>query len=199
MQARGAVAGGRHAAGIPVEIPVIGFLGLGANVDEPESRVRAAIRELDALSQIEVLASSSLYQSDPMGPQDQPPFINAVVKIGTSLSATDLLIQTQALESRHGRRHGGRRWGERPLDVDILLLGELQMNEEALTIPHPGIRYRSFVLLPLLEIDPDIEIPGLGAGAGLLDTATDFGIRRLPQNPGPAARSDPDKTGEDTA
>jgi len=146
----------------------IAYVGLGSNLAQPVVQVRLALRELGDIKGTRVLASSSLYRSPPMGPPKQPHYINAVAKLETRLSARDLLTEFFEIEQRHGRRRDGAKWGPRSLDLDLLLYGELVSNDPKLTLPHPGITERVFVLTPLLEIDPKILVPGRGPAATLL-------------------------------
>lgn len=137
------------------------FIGLGSNLDRPEQQVLAAIRELAVLPQSRLIVTSSLYRSTPLGPQDQPDFINAVVKLETGLPAADLLGQLQQLERQHGRTRTVH-WGPRTLDLDLLLYADMIIDTDTLSVPHPQISLRGFVLEPLLEIEPAVAIPGLG-------------------------------------
>jgi 2-amino-4-hydroxy-6-hydroxymethyldihydropteridine diphosphokinase len=141
-------------------IPV--YIGLGSNLDRPEHQVRTAISELSGLPQSRLAGTSSLYRSTPLGPQDQPDFINAVVKLETDLPAADLLEQLQRLENRHGRTRT-EHWGPRTLDLDLLLYGEMIIDTDILSVPHPQMSQRGFVLEPLLEIEPSVTIPGVGS------------------------------------
>ncbi|MGD8560566.1 MAG: 2-amino-4-hydroxy-6-hydroxymethyldihydropteridine diphosphokinase [Gammaproteobacteria bacterium] len=138
------------------------YIGLGSNLDDPEQQLRTACRELDAVAGVQLLTASSLYRSSPLGPADQPDFVNAVAKIATSLTAPLLLAALQKIENDHGRQRGAIRWGPRTLDLDILLYGDEVINTEQLTIPHPGLYERPFVLYPLQEIAPELVIPGGG-------------------------------------
>lgn len=138
--------------------PVLCYIGLGSNLDNPVEQLKQAINELSTLGNCTLLVQSSLYQSSPMGPQDQPDFINAVVKLETTLSADELLIQLQAIEQQHERVRT-QYWGPRTLDLDLLLYGNETINTGNLQVPHPGIPERGFVLYPLYEIAPDLEIP----------------------------------------
>jgi 2-amino-4-hydroxy-6-hydroxymethyldihydropteridine diphosphokinase len=158
---------------------VLAYVGLGSNLDNPESRVRAAMETLAALPQSRMQACSSLYRSAPMGPQDQPDYVNAVVGLSTALGPHALLDQLQAVERAQGRVRT-RHWGPRTLDLDILLYGEDVLTSERLLIPHPGIAQRNFVLYPLAEISPQLEIPGLGPVQSLLAKCSDAGLSRLP-------------------
>jgi len=114
-----------------------------------------------------------------MGPQDQPDYLNAVVGLQTELSAFDLLNELQRIENQHGRLRDGERWGPRTLDLDLLLYAEEVIDTPELSVPHPGIAERSFVLLPLSELAPDLVVPNKGAVSNLLDQCRQFDIRRL--------------------
>lgn len=135
------------------------YLGLGSNLLQPEKQIEAACASLAALPDIHFIKCSSLYQSHPMGPQDQPDFVNAVVHIETTLVPDMLLQRTQSIENQQGRVRKADRWGPRTLDVDILLYGEQQIDKEHLTVPHSGMKQREFVLYPLFEIAPDLILP----------------------------------------
>lgn len=134
------------------------FIALGSNLDNPIQQLRSAIEALGSLQDSRLTRISSLYRSAPMGPQDQPDFINAVATLSTSLAPHDLLQALQALEDAQGRQRQ-QRWGPRTLDLDILLYDDLQLNSETLTIPHPGLYLRNFVLYPLAEIAPKLIFP----------------------------------------
>jgi len=122
---------------------------------------------------------SSVYETEPMGPADQPDFLNAVVALHTQMPALDLLDVLQNIESLHGRVRDGERWGPRTLDLDLLLYGEHIIDTPRLSVPHPGIAERSFVLLPLQELEPELVVPGKGAISTLATQCRQFGIRRL--------------------
>lgn len=158
---------------------VLTYIGLGSNLDNPESQVKTAIEALAGLSQIRLQDRSSLYRSAPMGPQDQPDYVNAVVKLSTGLEPDALLDKLQGIERAQGRVRT-QRWGPRTLDLDILLYGQCVVATERLKIPHPGIAARSFVLYPLAEINGQLEIPGLGRVQSLLEQCPDAGLSRLP-------------------
>jgi 2-amino-4-hydroxy-6-hydroxymethyldihydropteridine diphosphokinase len=134
------------------------YIGIGSNLEDPCLQVKTAILNLDRLQDSRLLAKSSLYSSKPQGPQDQPDFVNAVVKINTSLTPNELLVALQQQELKQGKKKI-RHWGERLIDLDILLYDDLQMQTEQLIIPHPQMHLRDFVLLPLAEITPKIQIP----------------------------------------
>jgi 2-amino-4-hydroxy-6-hydroxymethyldihydropteridine diphosphokinase len=135
------------------------FLGLGGNIGDPAASIAAALRALDGSEDIAVEAVSSLYRTPPWGKTDQPDFLNAVAKISTSLSPPDLLAR--CLEVEHALKRVRReRWGPRVIDIDILCYGDLAYSGEGLEIPHPRLAERAFVLVPLAEIAPQLEIGG---------------------------------------
>lgn len=149
------------------------YIGLGSNLETPAQQVLTALNELNQLPQTRLMSASSLYQSKPVGPQDQPDFVNAVACIETSLDAHTLLDALQALEQHH-RRIRERHWGPRTLDLDILLFNKEFINTERLTVPHAFMHERGFVLLPLSEISADIVLPGKGLITDILrDIPTD--------------------------
>ncbi|MDC0612613.1 2-amino-4-hydroxy-6-hydroxymethyldihydropteridine diphosphokinase [Vibrio sp.] len=135
------------------------FIGVGSNLSDPVSQAKAAIDALKTLPDSHFIATSQLYSSVPMGPQDQPDYINAVVKIETSLSPLALLEHTQRIELEHGRVRKEERWGPRTLDLDILTFGNQTIDTERLVIPHYGMKLREFVLYPLAEIEPNFIFP----------------------------------------
>ncbi len=143
------------------------FIGLGSNLDEPRVQLQRALQALTELPRTKLATHSSLYRSAPLGGLDQPDYLNAVAALETHLSAPALLVELQAIETRQGRVRDAQRWQSRTLDLDLLLYGELQLHDEALTVPHPGMAQRAFVLYPLQEIAPDLVIPGLGALSAL--------------------------------
>ena len=155
------------------------YIGLGSNLDGPESQLTIALVALNGIPDTTLLQYSSFYRSTPLGPSDQPDFVNAVALLNSDLPAKQLLGQLQLIENRQGRVRHGQQWGPRTLDLDILLYGNEVIDEPGLTVPHPGIRYRNFVLMPLLELAPDIEIPGLGRADELLADAGNAGIKKL--------------------
>ena len=138
------------------------YIGVGSNLDSPRDQVRRALDAIAALDGCRVVRSSSLYRSAPVGPQDQPDFVNAVVAVLTTRDARELLADLQSIERSQGRVRGGERWGPRTLDLDLLVFGSARIDEPGLTVPHPRIAERNFVLLPLEELAPDLMIPGLG-------------------------------------
>jgi 2-amino-4-hydroxy-6-hydroxymethyldihydropteridine diphosphokinase len=137
----------------------VGYLGLGSNVGDRGAHLRAAVTSLREHG-VEVEAVSSAYQTEPVGEiLDQPDFLNAAVRIRTELDPDALLDLCKAIEVERGRMLGGQRHGPRPLDVDLLLLGDLELATDRLTIPHPQVTARRFVLEPLLELDPALALP----------------------------------------
>jgi 2-amino-4-hydroxy-6-hydroxymethyldihydropteridine diphosphokinase len=137
----------------------IGYLGLGSNVGRREDHLRAAVAALREHG-VEVEGMSSLYETEPVGEVlDQPDFLNAVVRIRTAYEPEELLDLCKAIEVERGRMMGGQRHGPRPLDVDLLLLGDVVLATDRLTLPHPQVTSRRFVLEPLLELDPDLRLP----------------------------------------
>lgn len=148
-------------------MPHIAFIGLGSNLEDPRGQLQRAFEELDGLPETRLIACSSLYRSAPLGYPDQPDFVNAAAQIGTALTPHALLQGLLQIEQRHGRERTFRN-APRTLDLDVLLYDDVQLHEHGLTIPHPQMHLRAFVLRPLLEIAPDIGIPGVGrAGAAL--------------------------------
>ena len=136
-----------------------GYLGLGSNVGDSAGHLRAAVELLSA-DGIEVDAVSSAYVTEPVGEiLDQPDFLNAAIRIRTELEPEALLDACKAAEAERGRRFDGPRHGPRPLDVDLLLLGGLELRTDRLTLPHPEVTSRRFVLAPLLELDPELTLP----------------------------------------
>jgi 2-amino-4-hydroxy-6-hydroxymethyldihydropteridine diphosphokinase len=146
---------------------VTAYIALGANLDDPAAQVTAGVAALAALPQTRLLARSSFYRTAPVGNKDQPDFINAVAAVETGLQPRELLDQLLAIEFKHGRV---RKFANAPrtLDLDVLLYGEVQMHEHGLTIPHPRMHERAFVLVPLAEIAPHAMVPGRGAVSELL-------------------------------
>lgn len=160
------------------EYPTV-YLGLGSNLGRPEAQIRSACEAIDALEGVHLLAVSGLYGNPPMGPADQPDYVNAVAAVEARLQPEDLLKRLQAVELEHGRIRNGVRWGPRTLDIDILLYADRVIQTPDLTVPHPGVTERAFVLVPLFEIAPDIEIPGHGPLGRLVSACSRDGLRRM--------------------
>lgn len=157
------------------ELPVV-YLGLGSNLGDRQRNLAAAIRRLEPLVRVE--AVSSLYETDPVGPQDQPPFLNAVCRGVTGLPPQGLLRHLGEVEYELGRR-AGHPWGPRPIDIDLLLYGDLSLEEPNLQVPHPELAQRAFVLVPLGELAADVRHPKLGETIGSLAAAVgEAGVRK---------------------
>jgi 2-amino-4-hydroxy-6-hydroxymethyldihydropteridine diphosphokinase len=146
----------------------IAYVGLGSNLAEPRKQIEAALKTLADLPQTTLIAQSRLYSTEPWGHREQPSFVNAVAELATQLSARDLLHCLLGIERRVGRERNGGRWGPRILDLDILLYGNARIDEPALHVPHPRLHERAFALVPLAEIAPELDIPGVGRIRDLL-------------------------------
>lgn len=154
------------------------FIALGANLGNPVATVNAAILALRSLPRTEFIAASSLYRTAPVGLKHQPDFINAVVELAAVSSAADLLESLFALEERFGRLRSVRN-APRTLDLDLLLYGDVVSADPRLTLPHPRLHQRAFVLAPLAEIAPRLMIPGRGSLGDLLLRCADQQIEKL--------------------
>ena len=146
----------------------VAYIGLGSNLDEPARQVARAIDAIAAIPSTRLLRASRFYLTAPWGRADQPAFVNAAVAIATRLSPRALLDALLAIERAHGRHRDGARWGPRTLDLDILLYGDLRIDEPGLAIPHPHLAERAFALLPLADLDADLDVPGQGRVRDLL-------------------------------
>jgi 2-amino-4-hydroxy-6-hydroxymethyldihydropteridine diphosphokinase len=160
----------------------VGYLGLGSNVGERRAQLLAAVAALPRHG-VRVLASSSTYETEPVGEVlDQPDFLNACLRIATVHGPEELLDACKAVERSLGREPGGVRHAPRPIDVDVLLLGDLEHASERLRLPHPEVTSRRFVLVPLLELDPELRIPG---GRRLADALAALGDGARVERAGP--------------
>lgn len=157
------------------------YIGLGANLDDPAAQVILAMDELARLPESRLVARSSLYMSAPVGYEAQPDFINAAVGIETRLSPRSLLSALLDIEHHHGRNRSFRN-APRTLDLDLLLYGRAHFHEEGLTLPHPRMHERAFVLLPLLEIAPTLSIPGAGRLDMLLGLCASQDAQRMTEH-----------------
>ncbi len=158
---------------------VIACVGLGSNLADPVAQVRRAFAALQRLPDTRLRSRSALYRSAPMGPADQPDYVNAAAVLETRLEPLPLLDALQAIEQAQGRVRDGVRWGPRTLDLDLLLYGERIIEEVRLTVPHPGLAERDFVLIPLREAaGPDLPIPGHGR-LGDLPVRAFHGLERI--------------------
>jgi len=149
----------------PAAGPVEAIIALGGNLGDVRQSFIGARDMLAALHGVSLIASSCIYRSPPMGPQDQADYLNAAVLITTGFDALSLLKHMQAIELHFGRRRDGRRWGERTLDLDLIAHDDTQMQSHELTLPHPGVPDRMFVLQPLCDILPDWRHPATGRTA----------------------------------
>lgn len=155
------------------------YIGLGSNQQNPPLQIRNALSALNRIQQTELVRYSRLYRSKPMGPVDQPDFINAVAAVDTCLDAHALLSELQAIEQRQGRVRALLRWGPRTLDLDLLLYGDEQIDTERLTVPHPGLLQRGFVLFPLYEVAPELRFSNGDLLAELVEKGADEGLELL--------------------
>lgn len=155
------------------------YVGIGSNLDSPTEQVNRAVSELGTVTDCFVTGISSLYRSKPMGPSDQPNYVNAVVALMTTLLPHPLLLELRKIEDAHGRVRGAEHWGPRTLDLDLLVFADRILRDDTLSVPHPGIPQRNFVLLPLNELAPHLDIPGLGTVAALTSAVGEYGIERL--------------------
>jgi len=144
------------------------YVGLGANLGDREGMLRLALERLAAEPSVELVAASTLRETEPEEVLDQPRFLNGAAAIETDLSPRQLLARLQLIECELGRRRAGPRFGPRVIDLDLLLYGSLVMHESELEIPHPRLHRRGFALEPLLELEPELEIPGRGTVRALL-------------------------------
>jgi 2-amino-4-hydroxy-6-hydroxymethyldihydropteridine diphosphokinase len=152
------------------------YIGVGSNVDDPGAQVRLAVSKLGSIAGSRVVFVSRLYGSRPFGPIAQPDFVNAVVGGLTQLESRKFLLELQGLERSFGRPAQHQKWGPRVIDLDLLVYGQERSCGGALDLPHPGIAARNFVLLPLADIAPDLNVPGLGRVADLAARASREGI-----------------------
>lgn len=158
---------------------IAAYVGLGSNLDNPREKITSALQELSALPATRLEGHSALYASKALGPAGQPDYINAVAALQTRLPALQLLEHLLEIEARHGRIRDGSRWGPRTLDLDLLLYGDLQTQGEHLTLPHPQLHERNFVLYPLYEIAPQLVIPAYGTLSELVKLCPSAGLVRL--------------------
>jgi 2-amino-4-hydroxy-6-hydroxymethyldihydropteridine diphosphokinase len=154
------------------------YVAIGSNLQAPRMQVLEAFERLSAWTAVNSLQRSRLYLSAPMGPQEQPPFVNAAAGFLTQLSARELLTGLIAIEHDMGRERRAH-WGPRIIDLDLLWMVDATIDEPGLTVPHPGVSMRNFVLYPLLDIAPSLYIPGLGNVQGLLQSVGAGGISVL--------------------
>lgn len=161
------------------------YIGIGSNMDDPERHARSAAAALAALPDTEVVRCSSLYRSAPIGPIAQPDFVNAVCGVDTALPPEELMTRLLGIEREHGRARGTQKGGPRTLDLDLLLYGAEQRDDAGLTLPHPRLHERAFVLYPLHEIAPDLAVPGRGTVEELLRACGAQRVSRVQSLPDP--------------
>lgn len=154
------------------------FVGLGSNMADPSAQLAGAVARLAALPKTELVAQSAFYSSRPVGPQDQPDFVNGAVWLRTELTPLELLDQLQAIEQAHGRKRI-QHWGPRTLDLDLLLYGNEAITSERLTVPHAELANRDFVLQPLLDLDPERILPDGRSLTALRQQCPDNNLQKL--------------------
>ncbi len=155
------------------------YVGLGSNLDDPRRQLDRALQALDRVDHARLILVSSFYGSPPMGPPDQPAYVNAVAGMLTTLAPEPFLSALQAIEDAQGRVRTGERWGPRTLDLDLLGYGNVTCASERLTLPHPGIARRAFVVVPLAQIAPGLRLPGLPPAASMARAACRDELRAL--------------------
>lgn len=155
------------------------WIGLGANLGRPKDTLEDALGALAALPNTRLLAVSPAYWTTPWGLPDQPDFLNAVACLQTGHAPVELLKGLLAIESDLGRVRTGPRWGPRQIDLDLLLYDDLVLESAELTLPHPRMHQRAFVLVPLADLAPDLDIPGQGGVLELLESLTDEGLKSV--------------------
>lgn len=155
------------------------FVGLGSNLGDPAAQVQAAFGALADLPGTRLLRRSHLYLTPPWGVTEQPSFVNAVAELDSGLKAPALLAALLAIEQRAGRVRDGQRWGPRILDLDLLLHADGPFRSDTVQVPHPRMAERAFVLLPLAELEPALELPGIGPISAVLARLDTHGCRRL--------------------
>lgn len=152
-------------------------IGLGANLGQPDDTLRRALVVLEQLPDLSIVAASPLYRTAPVGPPGQPDYCNAAVALSTELPADDLLLRMQGIERAFGRERNGTRWGPRVLDIDLLIYGDHVIDQTGLTVPHPEMHKRNFVMRPLADVLPGAYVPGQGAVAAMASSLGDAGLR----------------------
>jgi 2-amino-4-hydroxy-6-hydroxymethyldihydropteridine diphosphokinase len=158
---------------------VVVYVGLGSNLDSPVRQVSQGLAALGDLPGTGVIARSPLYRSAPMGPRDQPDYVNAVAALSTRLAPMELLGKLCEIEDAHGRDREGEKWGPRTLDLDILLFGDLTSDDPRLLLPHPGLTKRNFVVYPLLRLAPELVLPDGRALKAIAHGLTTDGLEEM--------------------
>jgi 2-amino-4-hydroxy-6-hydroxymethyldihydropteridine diphosphokinase len=160
------------------------YIALGSNLAQPLQQVNTALEALAHIPRTQLILCSSFYRTKPLGPQNQPDFLNAVVALDTLLPAEQLLDETQAIERNQGRVRKDQRWGPRTLDLDIMLYGDRVINTDRLTVPHYGLKEREFMLYPLAEIAPELVFPDGESLSYCLKQVPSNGMELWHQQPG---------------
>ncbi|BDX04703.1 2-amino-4-hydroxy-6-hydroxymethyldihydropteridine diphosphokinase [Planctobacterium marinum] len=155
------------------------YIGLGANLNDPVAQLKSALKSLQSLPDTQLVSHSSLYSSKPLGPQEQPEYVNAVAELRTELAPLSLLDALQVIEQEQGRVRKEERWGPRTLDLDIILFGKQIISCERLTVPHYHFHAREFVLYPLNQIAPALRLPDGTPLATLISQVPDNGLTEL--------------------
>jgi 2-amino-4-hydroxy-6-hydroxymethyldihydropteridine diphosphokinase len=155
------------------------YIGIGSNLSNPVAQVLEAVEELEMIPDTILVRRSSLYSGKPMGPADQPDYVNAVVSLDTLLSADELHRSLVSIEDLQGRSRDGEPWGPRIIDLDLLLYGNSIINTATLTVPHPGMHERDFVIIPLEEIAGNVKIPGQGFLYSLINKCESHSLKKL--------------------
>ena len=155
---------------------VAAYVGLGSNLGDPKKQVARAIDSLGRITGCRLAARSSLHESEPMGPADQPRYINAVVCLMSCLPASEFLCRLQEIEDAHDRDRTVGRWGPRTLDLDLLLFGDQHSDTAEMILPHPGLTERNFVVYPLAQIAPELVLPN---GTSIVELANEIGMKGL--------------------
>ena len=160
------------------------YIGIGSNLEDPTAQVRRAADALARLSDTRLVALSPLYRNPAVGPGDQPDYVNAVAIVETALEPHALLDALQALENAQGRERGSIRWQARTIDLDLLLYGDRVIDDARLSVPHPRLRERAFVLKPLHDVAPELEVPGHGPIERLLARVSQDSLERIDEPAG---------------
>ena len=155
------------------------YIGIGSKLDNPDAQVLEAVEEMEMIPDTILVARSSLYRGRPMGPEEQPDYVNAVVSLDTLLSADELLSALIAIEDMQGRTRDGEKWGPRIIDLDLLLYGNSTIDTATLTVPHPGMHERDFVIVPLEEVAGNVKIPGRGFLYSLINKCKSHSLKKL--------------------
>lgn len=155
------------------------YIGIGSNLDNPVAQVLEAVEELEMIPDTILAERSTLYSAKPMGPADQPDYVNAVVAMDTLLSADEIHKALIKIEDLQGRVREGEKWGPRIIDLDLLLYGNSTIDTATLTVPHPGMHERDFVIIPLEEVAGNLKIPGRGNLYSLINKCKSHSLKKL--------------------